>query len=437
MSARAGRYTANLGERLPWRHLAAWAAAGACIAATLMVSPRARITSVEPTKGVGKPSVGRSRIQLLTVRFSMPMNRGSVEQSLRIAPGELDAKWRAMGAYRWHDSRTLVVSPPVEPSPSFFPRSWSRHEVLLRGDARDVLGRRVDAEQRFTFETAPTQIATLECAQQECAAALRRERGLDVTHPSIMEAVTEESHWWTCTVWEADSCHTVYVTPMSNVMVATRVAVRPEGAVRVHVVFVRRGGERGWAARLFARWGEVESGFAVELERTSREVGLQQPLMRVETRTHLLEPDQVPGAPDPDQVRKDLLRLGIHVDPADIVACLDLDPASQRGGWGSGASRSIQLGWYFSADTTATMTEDRALRKVASTLYGHELAHVLGWEHDWSPRFRHSDPWVGRPFQIMADPILLGWTDADGDGTPEIIDSSPYGAAKGASVSHH
>ena len=57
--------------------------------------------------------------------------------------------------------------------------------------------------------------------------------------------------------------------------------------------------------------------------------------------------------------------------------------------------------------------------------FNHELSHLLGMRDSYPyvkvtlPDGLIIDDWI--PYE------LLGWSDADGDGVPEIIDPTPYG----------
>ncbi len=65
------------------------------------------------------------------------------------------------------------------------------------------------------------------------------------------------------------------------------------------------------------------------------------------------------------------------------------------------------------------------------TLLDHELAHAMGWQHEWpigDGGTATTREWVNG---IQLWPVLLfGWTDTDGDGIPEILDPTPYGLRK-------
>jgi hypothetical protein len=68
---------------------------------------------------------------------------------------------------------------------------------------------------------------------------------------------------------------------------------------------------------------------------------------------------------------------------------------------------------------------------VQGSLLDHELAHVFGWDHHWPTgdgSTRESQAWNRSDLNNYVLPTLLfGWQDTDGDGIPEILDSTPYG----------
>ena len=124
----------------------------------------------------------------------------------------------------------------------------------------------------------------------------------------------------------------------------------------------------------------------------------------------------------PAKVHELVISKGFFLEDFDLIVVMDLDPANQRGGFAFFGGTFAYIGYFFLQDLGfVTLTEDR-LDSFARALYHHEVGHVWGWEHDWDS---NSTTYDGR---LIVNPRLFGWTDTDGDGVPEILDPTPYGA---------
>ena len=58
----------------------------------------------------------------------------------------------------------------------------------------------------------------------------------------------------------------------------------------------------------------------------------------------------------------------------------------------------------------------------------HELSHMFGMMDDW-PAMRAGPGPAGSIADDWIPYVMFGWTDTDGDGVPEILDSTPYGTS--------
>ena len=58
--------------------------------------------------------------------------------------------------------------------------------------------------------------------------------------------------------------------------------------------------------------------------------------------------------------------------------------------------------------------------------FNHELSHLFGMLDDWPGWHPIAGPF-GAEIEDWVTYDLFGWTDTDGDGVPEIVDSTPYG----------
>jgi hypothetical protein len=202
---------------------------------------------------------------------------------------------------------------------------------------------------------------------------------------------------------------------------SSQMVVTPHGRIRVLAVLVRHpetvasDGEAHWRKGV-ARINEEHAGYA-----SAR--GYRAPLVVFETTTIVLEPWEVRDPRARQEVRMAVKGRGIGRDAYDVLMIIDLNPQNVAGGQAFVRDREIYVGNY--GRWTAPIGEG-LWRMVAATAFHHEMAHLWGWEHDWSSCER-VPPF--RPF--ITDPVLLGWEDTDGDGLPEIDDPSPYGRTAG------
>jgi hypothetical protein len=60
--------------------------------------------------------------------------------------------------------------------------------------------------------------------------------------------------------------------------------------------------------------------------------------------------------------------------------------------------------------------------------FNHELSHLFGMMDDW-PALRGAAGPAGTTTDDWIPYVMFGWTDTDGDGVPEIIDTTPYGTS--------
>jgi hypothetical protein len=60
--------------------------------------------------------------------------------------------------------------------------------------------------------------------------------------------------------------------------------------------------------------------------------------------------------------------------------------------------------------------------------FNHELSHMFGMMDDW-PYLRGAAGPAGSVIDDWIPYVMFGWTDTDGDGIPEILDTTPYGTS--------
>jgi hypothetical protein len=76
----------------------------------------------------------------------------------------------------------------------------------------------------------------------------------------------------------------------------------------------------------------------------------------------------------------------------------------------------------------SSVTDAREVQGGLTMDFNHELSHMFGMMDDWPYRQGVAGP-GGSIIDDWIPYVMFGWSDADGDGIPEILDSTPYGTA--------
>jgi hypothetical protein len=212
------------------------------------------------------------------------------------------------------------------------------------------------------------------------------------------------------------------------------VICRPSGTFRVLTVFVDYGNTGTDRATALAKvpvvvgWlNGLYTNFALSQE-------LSAPLMAVEADGAYISPPPAPG----EFLTADQIRSMTGKDPSayDFLMQIDLDANATLAsryfsdilepgggvalqGCGTGSKFGIINIW--SSVPAASDLEGGLVMD-----FDHELSHLFGMLDNWpfiqgatGPDGTTVDDWI--PY------AMFGWTDADGDGIPEIIDPTPYG----------
>lgn len=140
-----------------------------------------------------------------------------------------------------------------------------------------------------------------------------------------------------------------------------------------------------------------------------------------------------PRSADTASAAEILAATGYRTSDYDITAEVDLDTThavgERIGGvgltfyGGCRAGGSQHVNFYMTIDNADTMTG-----ALATSLFDHELSHVLGWMHWWpTGSGSAADEMVWNNTDSCMASLFFGWTDIDGDGIIEILDPTPYG----------
>jgi hypothetical protein len=136
----------------------------------------------------------------------------------------------------------------------------------------------------------------------------------------------------------------------------------------------------------------------------------------------LLDSAQVADPRSLSGVRAALASVGKSTTDYDIVFSVNIDPSRSEGGFMGPCCEPVfaymgNFGGWHEPVTSSGFTS------IAGAVYHHEVAHAWGWPgtHDWAKCAAD----YGFNFRVPA--VLLGWEDVDGDGVPEVLDTTPYG----------
>lgn len=160
-------------------------------------------------------------------------------------------------------------------------------------------------------------------------------------------------------------------------------------------------------------------------------IGRSEPILQFHNTNVVIRADDLTGVDprNPAAVQARLTDLGHAPDSYDIVMLFNLDPRMQDNASAFRDSRYIRVGWYLYERTgSVDITPDEWLM-IANTAYGHEVTHLSGWPGGFPGVAGHAHYWPsGDPsIGVWTHPVLLGWTDTDGDGEVDLLDSTPYG----------
>ena len=153
--------------------------------------------------------------------------------------------------------------------------------------------------------------------------------------------------------------------------------------------------------------------------------GYAAPIVRFEF-TNVAIPGTPGSAPRSLSATQVLLQgRGISTVGYDFVAVINIDPTLSEGGFAVTSAPAppffIYMGNFGVFHERPT---ENGFYGIARATYHHEVAHHWGWQHEWTLSCGPGDP-PYTPF--ITAPVLFGWLDSDGDGVPEILDTTPYG----------
>ena len=163
----------------------------------------------------------------------------------------------------------------------------------------------------------------------------------------------------------------------------------------------------------------------------SSNIGLPAPILQVETTIAFAGAPVVPGQTlTSEQI---LARTGYNTHDFHITTEVDIDANNSVAGQAGGLGLSMNGGCHpaGSQRVNIAMSQvapgDDIRTVVGASIYDHELMHGMGWMHWWPNGKADNLGWLDA-LDAWTPYLLFGWTDTDGDGVVEILDTAtPYG----------
>jgi hypothetical protein len=208
--------------------------------------------------------------------------------------------------------------------------------------------------------------------------------------------------------------------------------LRPSGDFKILVAFVDYGNipfdseaatadvptVADWMNQLYDKFALSQGFDSAPMHITAQGVYLPVP-----RRGQLVSAQEVRAATGVDPARFDLL-FELDVDADSTVSTTSFEGLLEQGGGLALGGGGVE-GCDVSVFSVATVETD--IHGMLVTDFNHELSHLFGMMDNY-PFGKATLP-DGLPIDDWIPYELFGWSDADGDGVPEIIDSTPYGTS--------
>ena len=257
--------------------------------------------------------------------------------------------------------------------------------------------------------------------------AYQQEFAIDIPNPAVVRsewAPERDLHEWLSTAYLDSKQYRLFWWPDGSVTSGSvTIHQLPKGDIRVIVVAVDHG-NTNIAEVLDNLWPTAQNEIDARHASLAEARGYVEPLIRF-THTNVLALRSEIGDPrDRNSVIEFLAGKGYSEQDFDIVVSMDLDADNVAGGF-TFLRDFVYMGCFFCTEGGFYSFSASDLTGLANAIYHHEVGHIWGWDHDWTfctPNFNF-DLCQG----FMTAPTLWGWEDTDGDGIPEILDSTPYG----------
>ncbi len=260
--------------------------------------------------------------------------------------------------------------------------------------------------------------------------AFEQQFGTDIPNPAVVRSGWKPEqlrHEWVSTAYLDSKQYRLFWWSDGSVTtdVGDPIHQLPKGDSQVIVVAVDHG-NTNIAQVLDDLWPTAQAEIDMSHASFAAARGYAEPVVRF-THTNILALRSEIGDPrDRNSVVAFLAGKGYSEQDFDIVVSMDLDAESTSGGF-TDLNDFVYMGCFFCTGGGFQSLSASDLTLVANAIYHHEFGHIWGWNHDWTDCTPISNVDLCQGF--MTAPTLWGWEDTDGDGVPEILDSTPYGRA--------
>ena len=365
-------------------------------------------------------------------------------------------------------SGTLVWDQPVPGAHTLTVMALTLNKEVLSASVQVTVAGSGGAGQGGSVDPTPPAQSTvdtgLETARQRVIQILHDTYGVNMTDPAVgrksREGVTTDP--WTAALYYKDWFINISIypdgrevdyayplnysnpAPLSAFMKPGGKLIpmcRPSGLIKMLVVFVDYQNLGVTQKEALDSLTESVNQINRRYVEASQAVGLQSPILQLQaTGAYLSSP---PAALD-QLLTPALVQTTTSVDPAgfDLLIQIDLDASdtvhiiSEYGSYGFATSGCGTLpsdvNMWIGISKKEQLDLNSGDPRLSYTL-GHEILHTLGYPigltgaHEWVCGDGSIPDRTDQCDQNNLPTLMLGWTDTDGDGVVEILDTTPYG----------
>jgi hypothetical protein len=257
-------------------------------------------------------------------------------------------------------------------------------------------------------------------------AAYKQYFALDIPSPAYVVSRSDTmGRYWTSTAYRGSLRYRLYIQSDGTVLPFAGAAKRPYGTYRVAIVVIDYG-NTNIASLLNTLWVEVQQEMNQNYAAYAYSCGANRAMVQFVNTNFLASRIEIANPRNSEEIISYVQNTGHRRDDFDIYVALDLDAQNPAGGFADYGGDFAYMGYWFAQTNFADLCQLGSYNKpqlfwIAKAIYDHEFGHIFGWEHEWtissSSRFLPDDP--------ITDPVLYNWTDNDGNGIPDIMNSMP------------